>query len=108
LLRSLAALSLQTDCRPARRPALTAAPATREQAERFFATWNGHGPPPIEIVDTEQVGDQTLIEAVVRGRGSAGGAPIEMRDFFPIENGDQLTIRFREFLDRNEALAAAG
>ncbi len=44
----------------------------------------------------------------MRGRGSASGAPIEMRDFFLIENGDPLTIRFREFLDRNEALAAAG
>ena len=62
----------------------------------------------IETVDTEQVGDQILIEAIVRGRGSASGAPIEMRDFFLIENGDPLTIRFREFLDRDEALAAAG
>jgi hypothetical protein len=31
-----------------------------------------------------------------------------MHAFFLIENGDPLTIRFREFLDRNGALAAAG
>jgi hypothetical protein len=91
-------------------------PATREQAHRFFAAWNEQGAAAavkrfwdpriaIEVVDTEQVGDQILIEAIVRGHGSASGAPTEMRDFFLIENGDPLTIRFREFLGRDEALA---
>jgi hypothetical protein len=76
-------------------------PATREQAHRFFAAWNEQGAAAavkrfwdpriaIEVVDTEQV----------------SGAPTEMRDFFLIENGDPLTIRFREFLGRDEALAA--
>jgi ketosteroid isomerase-like protein len=132
---------------------VTERPATREQAERFFATWNEHGAAVaarrfwdpeivweeprdfpdsgvhrgldacvwrmeerfallgevvIEVVDTERVDNQILIEAIVRGRGSASGAPAEMRDFFLIENGEPLTIRFREFLDRDEALAAAG
>jgi ketosteroid isomerase-like protein len=126
--------------------------AARQQAERFFATWNSEGAraaaerfwhseirweePPgfpdagvhrgreaclrrmeerfdllgevrIEVADAQLVGDQALIDAIVHGRGAASGAPTEMRDFFLIENRGRRTIRFREFLERDEALAAA-
>jgi len=61
----------------------------------------------IEVVDAEPVGGEFVIEVIARGRGSASGAPVEMREYFVIELAGGLTVRFREFQDRDEARAAA-
>jgi hypothetical protein len=44
---------------------------------------------------------------VVRGRGTASGAPGELREFFLFEAQGERTTRFLEFLDRDDAIAAA-
>jgi ketosteroid isomerase-like protein len=62
----------------------------------------------IEVLDARRTGANILIEAIVRGTGSASGAPVANREFFLITVGpDGLSTRFREYLDRDAAIAAA-
>ena len=62
----------------------------------------------VEVLDARQVGGNTLTEAIVRGAGTSSGAAVEQREFFLNTIGeDGRTLRFREFLDRDEAIAAA-
>ena len=79
------------------------AACVRRMSERFVEV----GEVKIEVVDARLIGDQVLTEAIIRGQGAASGVPTEMRDFFLAEVRDGRTVRFREFLDRDEALAAA-
>jgi hypothetical protein len=73
--------------------------------ERFEAV--GH----VEITPGEvrQLGEShVLLELVIRGRGSASGAPTEMREWFVSEmDRDGFTVHMREVLYRDAALAAA-
>jgi ketosteroid isomerase-like protein len=62
----------------------------------------------IEVVDTWGDDERMLVEAVVRGRGSTSGAPTVGREFFLLDLRAGMVTRFREFLDRDEALAAFG
>lgn len=62
----------------------------------------------IEVLGVELIGNEALIETIVRGRGSASGVPIKQRVFFLIAIEGRLTTRIREFGDRGRALAAAG
>lgn len=76
----------------------------RRMSERFSLL----GEVELELVDAEQLRDDlVLIEAIVHARGTERGAPIATREFFLTENAGGLTTRFREFLDRDAALAAA-
>jgi hypothetical protein len=62
----------------------------------------------IEVLDARRIGANILIEAIVRGEGIASGAPVANREFFLITVGpDGLSTRFREYLDRDAAIAAA-
>jgi ketosteroid isomerase-like protein len=61
----------------------------------------------LEPSDARVVGDVVFVEVLVRGRGASSGAPVELREFFVLESDRGLTTRFREFLDRDAALAAA-
>jgi ketosteroid isomerase-like protein len=61
-----------------------------------------------EVVDAEEIGERLYAEVIVRGRGSASGAPAQMHDFWVYDYAaDGSVIRWREFLDRDAALAAA-
>lgn len=76
----------------------------RRMSERFSLL----GEVELELVDAEELRDDLmLIEAIVHARGTERGAPIATREFFLMDNVDGLAIRFREFLDRDRALAAA-
>ncbi|MQA74247.1 MAG: hypothetical protein GEU88_07910 [Solirubrobacterales bacterium] len=79
------------------------AACVRQMSERFVEV----GEVKIEVVDAHQIGDLTLTEVIVRGQGTASGVPTEMREFFLTEVRDGRAVRFLEFLDRDEALAAA-
>jgi ketosteroid isomerase-like protein len=60
-----------------------------------------------DIVDVEEVGDRLFVDVIVRGRGATSGAPAEMHSFWIYEYADdERVIRWREFNDRDEALAA--
>jgi hypothetical protein len=62
----------------------------------------------IEVVDVDEIGDRLFADVIVRGRGTASGAPAEMHSYWVYEYADdERTIRWREFLDRDAALAAA-
>jgi ketosteroid isomerase-like protein len=63
----------------------------------------------LEVVDVEEIGERRLYsEVIVRGRGPTSGAPAEQHEFWVYEYAeDGRLIRWREFLDRDEALAAA-
>lgn len=50
--------------------------------------------------------DRVLIEAVVTGEGVSSGVPTGMREYFVLDSEGPRTTRFREFLDRDAALAA--
>ena len=77
----------------------------KRMLERFEAV--GH----VELTTGEarQLSDRRVFfEVIVRGRGSASGVPIEMREWFISEmEQDGRAVFMREFLDREEALAAA-
>ncbi len=61
----------------------------------------------LEIVEVEEIGDRLYSEMIVRGRGAASGAPAEMHSFWVYDYAeDGRIIRWREFLSREEALAA--
>jgi ketosteroid isomerase-like protein len=76
----------------------------RRMRERFDLI----GAVEIELVDVWGDERAMLIEAIVHGRGTTSGAPIADREFFIMEIEDGLATRFREFLDREDALAAFG
>jgi ketosteroid isomerase-like protein len=62
----------------------------------------------IEIAEVEEIGDRLYAELIVRGRGATSGAPAEMHSFWVYDYADDgSVIRWREFLERDEALAAA-
>jgi hypothetical protein len=61
-----------------------------------------------DIVDVEEIGDRLYVEVIARGRGSTSGVPVEMHSFWVYDYAeDGRVIRWREFLERDEALAAA-
>jgi ketosteroid isomerase-like protein len=61
----------------------------------------------IEVLDARRIGRNTLIETIVSGEGSASGARVAQREYFVVTIEDGVTTRFREFLDRDAAIAAA-
>jgi ketosteroid isomerase-like protein len=79
------------------------AACVRRMRERFAEV----GEVKIEVIGAEQIGDLILTETIVRGQGTASGVPTEMREFYLAEVRDGRTLRFWEFLDRDEAFAAA-
>jgi ketosteroid isomerase-like protein len=60
---------------------------------------------PEEILD---LGDKLLVTAQVRGHGSGSGVPVTQPVFQLFELRRGLVVRQEDFLDRSEALEAAG
>jgi ketosteroid isomerase-like protein len=60
---------------------------------------------PEELTD---VGDRVLVEVRRTGRGRASGAQVEERQFHVWDMVAGRAARFRVYLDRNQALEAAG
>jgi ketosteroid isomerase-like protein len=63
----------------------------------------------LEVVETEEIGDDRLYShVIVHGRGPASGAPAEIHEYWVYYySEDDRLIRWREFLNRDAALAAA-
>jgi ketosteroid isomerase-like protein len=62
----------------------------------------------LEIAEVEEIGDRLYADVIVRGRGPTSGAPAEMHSFWVYDYADDgSVILWREFLARDEALAAA-
>jgi ketosteroid isomerase-like protein len=60
---------------------------------------------PEELTD---VGNRVLVEVRRTGRGRASGAPVEERQFHVWDKVAGRAVRFWVYLDRNQALEAAG
>ena len=60
---------------------------------------------PEELTD---VGDRVLVKVRRTGRGRASGAQVEERQFHVWDMVAGRAVRFRVYLDRNQALEAAG
>ena len=62
----------------------------------------------LEIAEVEEIGDRLYADVIVRGRGPSSGAPAQMHSFWVYDYADDgSVILWREFLDRDAALAAA-
>jgi ketosteroid isomerase-like protein len=63
----------------------------------------------VEVIEVEEIGERRLYsEVIVRGRGPSSGVPAEQHEFWIYDySDDNRLLRWREFLDRDEALAAA-
>ena len=86
--------------------------ATRRGRDAVFARMRERfeflGVVAIEVVDAEEIGERLFADVIVRGRGTTSGAPAEMHSFWVYDYADdERLIRWREFLDRDAALAAA-
>ena len=62
----------------------------------------------IEIEDVSEVGDHVVVIVVNRGKGAAGGVPIEARRAHVWRLRDGVPVAFRLYLDPGEALASVG
>jgi hypothetical protein len=61
-----------------------------------------------EVLEAEEIGDRLYVEVIARGRGTSSGVPVEMHSFWVYDYAEDGTvIRWREFLGRDEARAAA-
>ena len=77
--------------------------AVRRMRERFAVL--GHV--QVEVLDARRIGGNALVEVIVRGTGTTSGAQVGQREYFLVKIEDGVTTHFREFLDRDAALAAA-
>lgn len=58
--------------------------------------------------DIRDLGDRIVASGWMRVRGRAGGVAVESPVSFVADFGDGKAVRFRSFLDRRDALEAAG
>ena len=73
--------------------------------ERFFEVWDDHRL-ELEEIEVAPKEDRLFAAFRVSGQGKGCGVPVEARGFQVIELRDGRYHRVREFLDRDEALAA--
>jgi ketosteroid isomerase-like protein len=73
--------------------------------ERWLDAWSSYSEEVEEIID----GGEIVVAAIsINGRGRTSGVEISQRFFHVIEMRDGRILRMREYLDRDQALEAAG
>jgi ketosteroid isomerase-like protein len=73
--------------------------------ERWLDAWETYRDQVNEIIDG---GELVLGATTVYGRGTGSGVPVAQTMFYVFEIRDAKITRLREYLDRDEALEAAG
>jgi ketosteroid isomerase-like protein len=74
--------------------------------ERWFEAWNEFHADVEEMVEA---GDGVIVTGLVAsGRGTGSGMPVEQRIFHVLELREGKVLRISEYLERDQALAAAG
>jgi len=73
--------------------------------QRWFDAWDELHANPEELMSTEEVVFATVS---VRGRGAGSGTEVRQRFFHVTDVRNGRIERIREFLERDEALEAAG
>jgi ketosteroid isomerase-like protein len=76
-----------------------------EYFRRWLDVWDDFRWEVEELIDA---GNQVLSAALLSGRADSSGVEISQRIFYVTELRNLKVVRVREFLDRGEALAAAG
>jgi ketosteroid isomerase-like protein len=74
-------------------------------AERWLEAWEEYWDEIDEIID---VGESVVAAITVHGRGRDSALEISQRLFHVMELRDRRILRMREYLDRHQALEAAG
>lgn len=72
---------------------------------RWFEAWTEL---QVDVDDMTEVGSSVVASLTVRARGVESGLDISQRIFHPLELRDGRVVRMREYVDRAEALEAAG
>jgi uncharacterized protein len=81
----------------------------REQAKKFLSNWRESWDDySIEIEDLQQAGDRVVALTRHRGRGKGSNVPVELADAHVWTLRDERATHLRTYLDRTEALEAAG
>ena len=80
--------------------------AVRAYAEQFSAEFDAFSWQPEDFLDAGD--DQVLVLMRVRGRGKSSGIEIDLRGGWLYTLKDGVAVRVDAYLDREEALAAAG
>jgi ketosteroid isomerase-like protein len=76
---------------------------------RQFASWHEAYPDlRVDVLDAEANGDQVLLWVRFVGHGAASGIPLEMELAHLYTMRDGKAAKVVEYMDRNEALEAAG
>jgi ketosteroid isomerase-like protein len=76
-----------------------------EYCRRFYDVWEEFRWELEEVIDA---GDSIVSEALLKGRARASGIEITQRLFLVADVRGSKIVRLREYLDRQEALEAAG
>jgi ketosteroid isomerase-like protein len=80
-----------------------------EAIRKQFASWLEAYPDlRVEILEAEGIGDQVFLWVRFIGHGAASGIPLEMELAHVYTLRDGKAVRVVEYMDRNEALEAAG
>ena len=77
-----------------------------EHARQWLGAWEEVEVEPEEFIETDE--DRVLLLAVFRGRGRESGVPVEQPFAHLYEVHEGMVRSMREFLDRADALEAAG
>ncbi len=76
-----------------------------EWTERWLEAWSSYSEQVEEIIDG---GEIVVAEVSISGRGRTSGVEIRQRFFHVFEMREGRILRWREYLDRDSALEAAG
>ena len=79
--------------------------AIRANVERWEIEWEDYAASPEEYIDA---GDQVLVSVHWSGRGRGSGLHVDIRTYMVCTLRDGKLIRMDEFIERPEALKAAG
>jgi ketosteroid isomerase-like protein len=75
----------------------------RESWERWLEDFDEWG---FQIQSIADHGDRALVTAIERGRGSASGAEVSSRIYMIVTFRGEKVLRYQEFYDEQDALAA--
>jgi ketosteroid isomerase-like protein len=101
----LAGLDADVVYKPAQEAPVHGRDAVRASWERWEADWDEVEMTSEEIIDA---GDHVIQAILFRGRGRGSGIEVEGRFFQVYTVRDGTIVRWEEFSERSEALAAAG
>ena len=102
---ALAHLDPEVAYKPIEAAAMVGRDAVRSSLRRWEEDWEDLEATPEDFIDA---GDRVLVPVMFRGRGSGSGIAVEGRYYQVLTVRDGRVVRWEEFRERSDALAAAG